>query len=243
MGYAVVAVQPFGHGRTMAFTADSTWQWYLQLRGLGQESPFVRFWVQACRWLAGRKAEDWPLEAGLRAHLLEEEVQAGQVAVLCAQVNDAQGLPTPLANVTATLAGPGGQTFHVTLPFAPDRADPYEASFEPPVPGDYSAEVKADLEGQPIGEPVRLTLRVGRPSRELEEINLNENLLARLAKGCGGQYVRLPQLSDLASVLSGIEVRHRTARHYVLWNAPWLFIVFVVLQTAEWVLRRRKHLA
>ena len=50
----VLAVQPLDRGRTAVFTGDTTRKWQQGPRALGQESPFLRFWGQMVRWLAGR---------------------------------------------------------------------------------------------------------------------------------------------------------------------------------------------
>src|ERR1019366_5810960 len=50
----VLATQMYGSGRSAAFTADTTYLWYLPLRGMGQESPYNRLWGQLIRWLAGQ---------------------------------------------------------------------------------------------------------------------------------------------------------------------------------------------
>ena len=239
----VVAVNHFGRGRTMAFTADSTWQWYLKLRGLGQESPYVRFWVQACRWLAGKRIEEGTDEAGLSVHLEEDMIDAGADAVLRAQAYDRQGLLTPMARVAAAISGPTKETYHITLPFLPGSRGVYECSFRPPVPGKYEMEVKAELDGEPLGKPVTLELAVNQPRRELEDLSLNENLLRRIAASTGGRYVTLGRISELAESLRSGEHSRMAYRHYALWNAPWLFVAFIVLQTLEWALRKKRHLA
>jgi uncharacterized membrane protein len=243
-GLAIVAAaHSFGAGRSMVFTADSTWQWYLQLRGLGQESPYVKFWVQTCRWLAGRRTEEGPGQAGITAYLVEEMIDAGDSAILRAQVHDRQGLLTALASVSATIKSPASQTFHVKLPFLPGSRGLYESPFRPPMPGKYETSVQAVLDNEPLGEPVSLHLAVNLPRRELEDLGLNENLLRRIATVTGGRYVTLSHISELAEGLQRSERTRMAYRHYALWNAPGLFIAFVCLQTVEWVLRKRRHLA
>ena len=53
----VLAVRDFGAGRSAAFTADSTWQWYLRLRGLRAKAPYRLFWGQMIRWLASTRGK------------------------------------------------------------------------------------------------------------------------------------------------------------------------------------------
>ena len=50
----VLAVQPLDKGRTAVFCGDTTRKWQQGPRALDQESPFLRFWGQMVRWLAGR---------------------------------------------------------------------------------------------------------------------------------------------------------------------------------------------
>ena len=53
----VLAVQPVGEGRTAVFCGDTTWKWQQSLRAMDLESPFLQFWGQMVRWLAGRSSE------------------------------------------------------------------------------------------------------------------------------------------------------------------------------------------
>ncbi|MBS3734183.1 MAG: hypothetical protein KGY99_04580 [Phycisphaerae bacterium] len=53
----ILAVQPYGVGRSAAFTADTTWLWHLRLRAYAAEGPHARFWGQLVRWLAAAEAK------------------------------------------------------------------------------------------------------------------------------------------------------------------------------------------
>jgi uncharacterized membrane protein len=65
----LLAVQPLDHGRTAVFCGDTTRNWQQAPTALGQDSPFLRFWGQLVRWLAGRsvaaddKDQSKPIEA------------------------------------------------------------------------------------------------------------------------------------------------------------------------------------
>ena len=67
----------------------------------------------------------------------------------------------------------------------------------------------------------------------------NRELLERLATQTGGRYWRPGELSKLAEQIpyseAGITVRETKE----LWNLPLVFLVLIVLRSAEWLLRRR----
>jgi uncharacterized membrane protein len=239
----VIAAQSFGQGRAMAFAADSTWQWYLQLQGMGNESPYVRFWVQSCRWLAKREGDEKSTGPGLVAFLAEEYIEAGRPAYIHARAHDLGGLLTSQARISADVDAPGQQKIHVSLPCLPGTRGNYEATLQPPSPGDYHITVRAELDGQPLGDPCVLNLKVAETRQELENLSLNEGLLQSVASATSGRYVPLAQVGDLASSVWHDERERLIYRHYPLWNAPWLFALFIGLQTLEWVMRKRRHLA
>ena len=49
----VLATQPVGKGRSAVFIGDTTRKWQQGPRALNQDSPFLQFWGQMVRWLAG----------------------------------------------------------------------------------------------------------------------------------------------------------------------------------------------
>src|SRR5690606_6412519 len=90
-------------GRTAVFTGDTTYQWYLPLRGMGQDSPYNRFWGQLVRWLAGADVKNRQRGAGLEALLSKSLYQLGESVQVRAMVRDERGDATRYAQVTATL--------------------------------------------------------------------------------------------------------------------------------------------
>jgi hypothetical protein len=53
-GLPVLAVRAVGEGRSMAFTADSSWRWAFAEAGKGGTNlAYLRFWKHALRWLVG----------------------------------------------------------------------------------------------------------------------------------------------------------------------------------------------
>ena len=61
----LLATQLYGQGRSAAFTLDTTYLWYLPLRGMGQDSPYNLLWGQLVRWLAGQDVRNRQRGAGM----------------------------------------------------------------------------------------------------------------------------------------------------------------------------------
>jgi len=246
----VVAVQQYGHGRTMANTADTTWLWYMPLRGLGQESPFVKFWSQTVRWLSGEDDAAKLKGPGVIAYADKHYYEPGARPTLYARASDAEGLATDYASVTAIVTRLADkQESRWQMPYVQGSRGRYEVSLGPQEPGKYAVEVIATLKGQELGR-ANFTFTVGAPNKEFERLDLNDELLQRLARATNGAYFTLLSADQLVHTL---HERIREKHEYVEfppWGQPryrWLFWLpfgaFVLIVTTEWILRKRRHLS
>ena len=99
--------------------------------------------------------------------------------------------------------------------------------------------------GRVYGE-TSLRFQVGRPNLEFDRLDIDEALLKRIARETGGRYVRL---YDVASVIQGLRRarRERTVQGRFAFCGPsrevWVFLAFVFLIAAEWILRKRYQLS
>ena len=101
-----------------------------------------------------------------------------------------------------------------------------------------------------------LDFRVGRPNLEFDQLDLNDELLKRLADKTKGKYVTLVGLGNFISRLKSDEQAKSTITSVNVWSDTSLhlfgqdislylvvaFTLFSALVTAEWVLRKRKQL-
>ncbi len=243
----VLAVQPFGAGRCGAFTADTTWQWYLPTRAMGQDSPYGRFWGQMIRWLAGAEAKT--REAGAAAVLRVSDsyfyLGSGELKLL-GRIQDADGQPAVKARVRCEIfsdnAGKSSNAVaKISLSSTAGRGL-YRGQWRPAAAGRYTVKLTAvDPGGKTLGTD-SLTITVIRQNTEKQKLARDDNLLRRIAKVSGGQFADLAALPDL---LDNIIDRRKTragpppqAKSRRLYNFPILFILFVALLTSEWLLRR-----
>jgi uncharacterized membrane protein len=236
----VLAVQPVDKGLAVVFTGDTTRKWQQGPRAQDQESPFLQFWGQMVRFLAGRsKAVE--ARASIAANTNRVHYDPEEPVQLTAVVRDAQGEGTSEARVEAKIRGPGGRPDKADLSAVPGPGGHYAASFEPSAAGPYEVVIQAKL-GDLTLESEKLTFEVGRPNLEYEKLDLNERLLTQIATLTGGRYVHVTTASHLADQLDRTARKKRLFTERALFSPSLFWLIFVVAITTEWILRKRFQL-
>ena len=85
---------------------------------------------------------------------------------------------------------------------------------------------------------VQSFIQVQHPDDEMRMPLPDHELLKRLAADTGGQVVALDKLTDLASMVPNRTRRTPDDIRYPLWHDLWVYGLFVLLITMEWVLRK-----
>jgi uncharacterized membrane protein len=259
----VLATQMYGQGRSAAFTVDTTYLWYLPLRGMGQESPYNRLWGQMVRWLAGQDVRNRQRGAGLEALLSKTVYQLGENVKLRAMVRDEHGDATGYAQVNAMLSSDDGKTSAYSLAPSESHAGMYEVILPNPAKGDYAVELVATKDRKELGRQ-KLSFTVIPPADEMYKIAANPKLLAAIADETHGLHCDLGQFPTLIDELirndptSGMSEEKTVAlSNYIRvgaaligaepkWSSkydlPMQGMLVVVLLASEWLLRRRWEL-
>jgi hypothetical protein len=237
----VLAVQQFGKGRSAAFTADTTWQWFLRLRPTGGSSPYHRFWGQLIRWLAGVENKQAKAGPSVLARLDKSYIRQGEELKLLAVVRDGEGALMNEATVSVVLRADKEKDVQAALTKAGSDGT-YEASVAPQSPGRYTATVTAIAKnGQKLAED-SLPVIVAAFSKETDRVARDGRLLKAIADKRGGQYAELSQLPEVVSQIIARQASRMPPppprQQYRLYNFPLLFLAFVALLTTEWLLRR-----
>ncbi len=243
----VLAVQQFGAGRSAVFTADTTWQWYLRLQPMGADSPYHRFWGQLIRYLAGVDKAQRTGVSSVLARLDRAYLRQGEELKITAQVKDDEAQPASDASVTAILRIEGKETDALQVALSPTATSGiYSASARPAGGGKYTVTITAkDKSGKTLGTD-QLPFIVALHSKETDRLARNDALLQAVADARDGRYAELAALPDVIDKL----IRQRQAsmppappaKQYNLYNFTLLFLLFVALLTAEWILRRNWQL-
>lgn len=235
----VLAVQPFGKGRTAVFTGDTTRNWQQALRAADEQSPFLRFWGQAIRYLAGRDGEVHR-GAGIVAQTDAAFYAVNSRPIVTAIVRDGEGAGTDEARVTVRYSL-GQRTRVVQLEPVEGRTGHYRAQLRPLPAGQHQLNVTAVVEGRELSaDPI--PIEVGRPNQEFDELSLGASLLQEIARSSGGRFVHVRVADEVLDwIKHERETRVVTAQFQLYWP-PGCWLAVVGLLTSEWFLRRRYRL-
>jgi len=238
----IALVGPAGQGRAMIFAADTTWQWYFELKGLGRDSPYARFWRQAIRWLAGQEIKEEGAERGITVRTDRPEYEPGDTVKVYARAWSGRNEPTNRAEINVTITTPEEEVRRLSLSHQPGSAGEYMEVFPPDLPGEYQLSAKATLDGGPLGKEEKLKFHVGKPSLEFEQLDADEQTMQAIAEATHGRTCSLVHFRSLVEGLQGQRRERETRQTYRLWSPFWFFALFLGLISLEWTLRRRKQL-
>jgi len=227
----VIAVQNYGKGRCLLITADNTWRWYLHLQQRGYESLYATLWLQAVRWAAeiepGEKTKAFPIAV----YTDKDYYDPGDEVEVTLETEQT------LDNIHAVLKRAGTDAGRIEWRSAKGRTNSYTAALQPARVDEYEIAISYG------GETRSLHFAVGDPFAELTNTGLNENLLKQIAFRSGGRTFDLTQAADLVEALRRPTHRSIEARAEIgIWDTPWPWLVFVLLCSAEWFIRRWKQL-
>jgi len=156
---------------------------------------------------------------------------------LSADVRGEDFQPVVDARVEAHIIGPGGVAASVEMTPVPDTPGSFQAEWTAEKSGSYLTEVTAERGTTPIGRDV-LTFQRMDGIAENFHTEQNRDLLVRLASQTGGRYWRPQELSKLPDEISYSEAGVSARETRELWNMPAVFLVILVLRSAEWLVRR-----
>ncbi len=227
--FPVVAVQRYGHGRSMVFAGEASWRWKMMVASSDRAYEF--FWRQAARWLSSSAPDPVAITT-------PDTPEPGDAISVDVDARDAAFAPVPDATVDATLTAPGGVTQAIKLRHADPAGGRYTAALGPGQRGLYRIHAEARRGTTPLGSADRW-MYVGGADREFADPRLNEGFLRRVARNSGGRYVRAAEASRVAEWLRAAVPQNAAPERRDLWHEPWAFAAIVLLLSAEWILRRR----
>ena len=226
--FPVVAVQPYGRGRSMVFGGEASWRW--RMMAASTDRSHELFWRQAARWLAEASPDPVALS-------VPDGSQPGDSVAIDVDARDASFAPVADAAVDATVELPGGDRQPLTFRRVASAAGRYTSTFRPDRAGLYHVRANAKRGGSRLGAPDRWVY-VGGGDREFVEPRLNEGFLRRAARESGGRYVRAADAARLMTWLQEAARQNAVPVSDDLWGTPWVLGALVLLLSAEWGLRR-----
>lgn len=236
----VLVVQPVDKGLAAVFTGDTTRNWQQGPRAMDMESPFLQFWGQMVRWLAGR-AKEVENAASVTANADKAYYEPEEPVQLTAIVRDQKGEGAGDAAVNAKITGPNGRPDKIAMSAVPGPLGHYAGKFEPKEPGKYQIVVEA-MVGETTLKVDPIVVEVGRPNLEFEKLDLDEKTLSAIASATGGRYMHISTADYLIEQFNRTQRIKRLFFEHQLYWPPLYWAIFVGVLITEWVLRKRFQL-
>jgi len=240
----ILVLGRYGAGRVLFSAIDDSWRW----RRYTGESIFDTYWVQQLRYLARSK------KLGQRRFTLTSlrpGYELGDKIEVSLRVLDPDLLGQLPEQLGVILEDAAGQAVRRdTLQRREGQSDLYVASWTADAVGRFTFRLPPLSSAS---DAVELPIEVNVPRLELMQPQVDRDLLSRLAtteseagehSGPDVSKLRLNAEANAAEVRAEIEKIPSAAMtvpvytNDPLWNAPLAMVIFVVLITMEWVLRK-----
>ncbi|RPI22471.1 MAG: VWA domain-containing protein [Acidobacteria bacterium] len=230
----LLAAQRYGRGRALAFMADSSWRWRMEMPSTDNSHQI--FWRQTMRWLVGSAPDQVNLDLGGGVFSEEDTVRVG------IDVNDPGFRGVNDAEVNMAIVSPGGKTTDLPVKWSGQKDGLYVGAFRPEEKGVYQVRATANRDGKEVGV-ARQYVVVGDSNQEFFSAGQNEELLSHVAAQTGGKYYPLGRAGQIPEELVYQERPNSLPQYLPLWDMPILFLIVASALLAEWFLRRRGGLA
>ena len=244
--FAAVVHQYYGFGQVVWFGVDSTWRW----RRRAGDRWHHRFWGQLVRWAARNKSAAGNDQVRMTlSDVIIDETEGVDVSVrwnpnLAGQLEGAnvEVLVEPVEQPDSDVADPSqSRTLQLqALPNAPERFTGRLSGLQS---GDYTVRLQVQDGRLNLETPIESELIVQKQrSTELANVSCNRDFLQQIATVSGGQMMEPWQLSELPSLISPDIQSRNVIQEKTLWDHWTLLVLFFVLLTAEWVIRKMNGL-
>lgn len=220
----LLVTQPYGRGQTYILATGGTWRWQMSLPV--EDVRHETFWRQLARGLVANSPRPFELST-----VIENEEIKVRAEIRDPNAEENQGL-----TLSAVVNSENNESFALDMTSIPGQPSAYEASFAPPGEGLYTIEALQLRDN----EPVNSARTAARYDQGLEAFNTRQNraLLERISEATGGRYWTPAQWDQIPEAISysTAGITEQDVRY--LWDAPFIFLVLILLKALEWTLRR-----
>jgi uncharacterized membrane protein len=245
-GKPMLVWKPFGKGRVLVFAGDTTFRWVEPDNENGLKD-YQRFWQRTVLWLA-RQEET---ESNLKIDLPNRRVPSGEAFEFGLTLHDKGGNEVKGAQFVATLIGPKGS--ETPLPTGSDKTGEHGTVEKERLksPGEYRIKAVAkgkDAAGNSVDGKEDVRFLVYQDETETIRRAADHDFLKKLAATGGGEFHQADELTAYLKQLAAQPLPQARPKGDVWpdWRRNELsgflvgfFILFVVLLSLEWFLRRR----
>ncbi|HUT90688.1 MAG TPA: vWA domain-containing protein [Thermoguttaceae bacterium] len=226
----LICMQYVGAGKVLFHATDETWRWRWRVGDVF----FARYWVQTIRFLSRAKLSEGDLSAVLTSD--RRKYQRDEPVQLRVRFADERLAPAADDGVTVVLEQKGRKTRRLQLHRSAVARGIFEGRLTKPPIGSYHAWVAIPtLKG---GTP-SVDFEVVAPPGEFRRVQMDAPELKRAAHGTRGRFYTFLQADRLPNDLpAGRQVPIESLPPKPLWNTWPVLLVFLLLLTTEWVLRK-----
>lgn len=232
--YPLVAWGPYGSGKSMFVGTEALWRMRLE----AGSRDHTRFWSQTIKFLTLSRLLGQNKRITLETN--RKTYGSGEEVLIFANVRSETFEPVDQPSYTVTVDGAEGD-------------DPLELELAPVPnqPGLYSGIHYAGAEGryqlQTLPDDAKASniveFSVVNVPLESRETAANLEVARQMAELSGGKLVALSALSTLPEEFGYPKKLTTTIRRQqAMWDAPFLFVLFVLFAGVEWYVRRKDHL-
>jgi hypothetical protein len=208
---------------------DDSWRW----RFYTGESVFDTYWVQQLRYLARSK------KLGQRRMTLTSfrpVYELGEQVRVSLRILDPQLLQQLPEQIRVQVEDEAGQVIrHETLMRQESQTELYQASWTADRVGRFVLKLPPIASGTDAAD---LPIEVAVPRLELVSPQVDRTLLTRIASETLGRALELKDAPALPQIIPSAAKIIPVDTNAPLWDAPLVMAVFLLLITAEWILRK-----
>ncbi len=226
--YPILGYGKYQQGRIFFIFGYPLWQWNSRLTAMNQENKAAALVVEIVRFLT-------PLGARSRIRLKTDKriYNLNEMVELTAQTYNNQLILNGGYEVMARIEGADQK---IEIPMVENEPGHYRANYSSIAPGNYEMYAYSIMDDV-NKESNRVEFSVTELALEQLDAGLNVDLLQTLATMTGGQYVTVDSLPNFRPQSKPVE---RIKRLTLDFSQPVFLIIFLLLLTFEWILRKRR---
>jgi len=202
-----------------------------------EEMSHERFWRQMLRWLSLSAPKH------IEGHLDKETYTPREKVTLNVDVRDSTFTVIEDATIKATVTTPSGKSVEIPFNWSSNGKVEYTGTYMADENGMYSIEIMVySADGDFVGKTE--TAFFVEPSKaEFTNAQLQAGLLKRIAEVSGGKYYHENEAEQLPDEISVMESSYSKLVEYDLWDMPLVFLLAILILSAEWFFRRSTGLS
>ncbi len=226
----------FGPGKLLASTALPFWTWGFVNMGFGEDaSNYGKFVEGTASWLTVSDDLD-----PMRIVPERDVYHRGETVRFDGFAFDLGFRPIPGVTGTVKLQSTTGTEQYETDLIGQGQGE-YRAYFNNVVPGEYTFSGAFQKDGQTLK---KASGKLAVESFSLEEFDqsgdpANLQAIARLS---GGSYFSFHDFDKALAAINAEPVKVNETNELVVWNKPWLLLIFIIAISGEWLVRKVNQL-